>query len=606
VNIAHLLSQNHLTGAEVYAKQLALVQIHRQKHSVYQISNGFFAETPAEKIQLDVETKSKLQFFKNVFWLREFIAKNEIHVVHSHSRAAAKLAFYATAFTGTAHVSSVHGQQHSSFSKKLMNQYGEMIIAVCANVRTHLLRDFGYKSSRIKVIPNLISEEKFPYLLIQPQQRPIKIAIVGRATGPKGQRTEQVLKALYSDDFKNMSFSVDLIGAEMSQLKLSDDIKSRVHTFMTPEITAETYKDYDLVIGSGRVCMEALMTGRPTLAFGEACYVGLISPQNLEAATQSNFGDIHPDSNIPVLNEAQFKLDMMTAVQIHNGSFELELKKLSNMTRSIYGAEQVAPQVQRIYESAYFLKNHPCWFPVLMYHKIPENEIKSQHKIFVTKHNFRKHLEYFKRKGFTTLTFSELALYRKGEISFKSFPKKPLVLTFDDGYRDNLVNASPLLKEFGYKAQLFLLADKTINHNNWDKSSDEPAHEIIFGAERQSWKESAFEIGSHGFSHKKLTSFSETEALTELTESKKLLEEEFKQQINVFAFTYGITTENSRELARRGGYDYAVNTDTGGLLLEEDPYAIFRVNIFPNENSWSLFKKTSRWYRRYYYFKRKK
>lgn len=606
MNIAHLLSQNHLTGAEVYAKQLADVQIHQLHHRVYQISNGFFTETAAEKIQLDVETKSKFQFFKNVLWLRKFIAQNNIHVVHSHSRAAAKLAFYATALTGTAHVSSVHGQQHSSFSKKLMNQYGEMIIAVCPNVRTHLLRDFGYKASRIKVIANLISEEKFAFTEMTKASRPLKIAIVGRATGPKGLRTEQVLKALYSDDFKDVSFTVDLIGAETSQLNVSSDIKSRIHAFNTPEITGETYKDYDLVIGSGRVCMESLIAGRPTLAFGEACYVGLIAPTRFVTATESNFGDIHPDSNTPQVNESAFKLDIMSAVHIQKGERALDLKKLSDMARAVFGATVVAPQVQRLYESAYFLKNHPGWFPVLMYHKIPESELQTQHKIFVTKDNFRKHLEYFKRKGFTALTFSELALYRKGHVSFKSFPRKPLVLTFDDGYRDNLVNASPLLKEFGFKAQLFLLADQTIDHNNWDADGNEPTHEIISGAERQAWNESAFEIGSHGFSHEKLTSFTEADALHELTESKKALEDEFKKKINVFAFTYGITTENSRELARRAGYDYAVNTDSGGLLLEEDPYAIFRVNIFPNENSWSLFKKTSSWYRRYYFFKRGK
>ncbi len=606
MNIVHLLSQNHLTGAEVYAKQLTDVQIRQQMHRVYQISNGFFTPTLAEKIQLDVETKSKIQFYKNVRWLRAFILQNHIHVIHSHSRAAAKLAFYATLRTGTAHVSSVHGQQHSSFSKKLMNQYGEMIIAVCQNVRTHLQRDFGYKSARIKFVPNLISEEKFAFTETQQLKRPLKIALVGRSTGPKGQRTEQVLKALFSESFKEIQLSVDLIGADLAQLQLPDEIKSRLNAFDVPEITGETYRSYDLIIGSGRVCMEALMTGRPTLAFGEACYLGLIAPHNLEAATESNFGDIHPDSNTPILNSSEFKLDIMAAFHIQRGERSLDLKKLADMTRSIYGTEHVVPQVQRVYESAYFLKNHPSWFPVLMYHKVPEQELQTQHKIFVTRDNFKKHLEYFKSKGFTALTFSELALYRKGDISFKSFPRKPLVLTFDDGYRDNLVNASPLLKEFGFKAQLFLLADKNINHNSWDVGSNEPAHEIISGSERLAWKDSAFEIGSHGFSHQKLTSLNEADALKELTESKHALEDEFKQQMNVFAFTYGISTENSRELARKAGYDYAVNTDSGGLLLEEDPYAIFRVNMFPNESRWSLFKKTSSWYRRYYFFKRKK
>ena len=93
-------------------------------------------------------------------------------------------------------------------------------------------------------------------------------------------------------------------------------------------------------------------------------------------------------------------------------------------------------------------------------------------------------------------------------------------------------------------------------------------------------------------------------ALSELVESKKSLEKEFHELVNVFAFTYGITTPSAAALAQAAGYDYAVNTDTGGKLLEEDPYSIFRVSIFPDENKWSLFKKTSTWYRKYYFLKR--
>ena len=123
MNIIHLLSQNHLTGAEVYAVTLAQKQM-QQHHQVYQVSNGFFYESPAPQFKLEVETRSQLTFFKNVLWLRNFIKKNNIQVVHSHSRAAAKLAFYATLFSRTAHVSTVHGIQHSSFSKKLLNIVG--------------------------------------------------------------------------------------------------------------------------------------------------------------------------------------------------------------------------------------------------------------------------------------------------------------------------------------------------------------------------------------------------------------------------------------------------------------------------------------------------
>jgi peptidoglycan/xylan/chitin deacetylase (PgdA/CDA1 family) len=606
VNIIHLLSQTHLTGAEVYAASLAAEQL-RAGHRVYQVSNGFFYETAAIKMAKPVETKSNLEFWRNVFWLRNYLKTQQVHVIHSHSRAAAKLAFYATLFNETAHVSSVHGKQHSSISKKLFSKYGQFIIAVCKNVKTHLVQDYGYNEKRIKVIPNPIDTAAFSFVKReQNSSDPVKIAIVGRATGPKAERTNQILNALFSGKVKTSNLKVFVVGAELSQLNVAKEIKSQLQEVQIPRLDSKAYAAYDIVVGSGRVCMESLISGVPTIAFGEACYCGPVTEQNFETAFGSNFGDIHPESEHPNLDKPQFIKDL-TALLQNRASDNSGLKKLSDLATRTFSVDRISRKVLRVYESAYFLKNYSQWIPTLMYHKIPLTAPDSRHKIYVTADNFEKHLKTFKTLGFTTLTFSELSLYRKGLVSFKNFPKKPLLLTFDDGYRDNLEIASPLLKKYGYRAQLFLLADKNISSNVWDQTQDEPPHEIIAGNERLKWKESAFEVGSHGFSHQKITDFSDREsALQELAESKQALEKEFNSPVTAYAFTYGTTTSDSAELAEEAGYEYAVNTDTGGLLAEEDPFAIFRVNIFPEENFWSLYKKTSKWYRKYYYWKRQK
>lgn len=593
MNIIHLLSQNHLTGAEVYAATLCHRQI-IQGHRVFQLSNGFFYPTEAVKFEVSVETKSKLQFVKNVLWLRNFIRKQNIQVIHSHSRAAAKLAYWSTLFTRTAQISTVHGIQHSSISKKLINQYGEFILAVCENLKTHLIKDFSYNANRIKVLRNSISSDRFQYIeKLNQKNSSLKIAIVGRTTGPKGERTEQVLKAL-----KNTPHQITLIGGNLKSLNIDADQKSKITEIHVNELNSSIYADYDLVIGSGRVCMESLITGVQTIAFGEACYIGPITTNNFNFALESNFGDIHPDSTRPKLNESQFLNDL-------NAQFD-DSKKLSEMAENEFSSENISLKIQRIYESAFFLKNYNSWIPVLMYHKIPNEEIKSQHKIFVTKNNFEKHLKFFKNFGFQTLTFNDIHNFRTGFYDFKNFPKKPLILTFDDGYRDNYENASPLLKKYGFKAQIFLLANSKIDHNEWDTNESEPSHEILSGEERKKWKNSAFEIGSHGFHHQKITEFSQDETFRELVDSKQALEDEFHTPVRSFAFTYGIRNEYSEKLAEDAGYEYALNTDTGAYLIEEAPHNIFRVSVFPNETSWSLYKKTSKWYRRYYYFKRKK
>lgn len=601
MNIIHLLSQNHLTGAEVYAVSLIGKQVSAQ-HQVYQISNGFFYEAGPSavcKIQRPVETKSRWQHVQNIIWLRNFIRKQGIQVVHTHSRAAAKLGYWATLGTKCALVSTVHGIQHSSFSKKILNQYGQIIFAVCENVKKQLIRDFSYRPEKIHVLPNAINSDHFSF---QPQKNidaNLKIAIIGRTTGPKGLRTEKAIKAIFSGYKK--PFQLSLLGGKVSQLNLPSDITEKISETPELQLNSRIYAHYDLVIGSGRVCMESLISGVPTIAFGEACYEGLITKINFESAFESNFGDIHPDSQLPELDSAKLIADIDRLHMVRDS-----LPLLSEKALQLFNANTIAAKIQRFYESAYFLKNYSRWIPVLMYHKIPEHPISSEHKIYVTKSNFKKHLKFFKARGFETLTFSDLALFRTGQRKFQDFPKKPLVLTFDDGYQDNLLNASPLLKEYNYRAQIFLLADSKISSNQWDQTGSEPSHEIISGAERKKWPSSQFEVGSHGFSHKRMTTLSDQEALYELTESKKSLEAELGIHVNCFAFTYGETSDRAAQLAAEAGYDYAINTDSGGLLMEDAPYSIFRVNVFPDETTFSLWKKTSSWYRQYYRWKRKK
>lgn len=610
MEILHLLSQNHLTGAEVYAVTLGQEQ-KRLGHDVHQISNDFFYPTTLFQTRMSVETKSRFRFLSNVLRLRKYLKRNKIDLVHAHSRAASKLAFWSTLGTKIAYVSTVHGQQHTSFSKRFFNQYGQFMIAVCENIQTHLKQDFGYKPELVRVIRNPIDPKLFYFsnkIANEPHDpnRVLKIAIIGRTTGPKKDRTEQVLTSLFDVlPTLNTKFEITLVGGRLSDMALPPRQRELVSETYANHLNTEVYEKYDLVIGSGRVCMESLLSGTPTIAFGEAQYIGLIRNAHFNMAMRSNFGDIdlHNKSG-PRLQIKKFEEDLKSVVSLEMNSDEK--RELSEKAFAEFAIPSIEAKMRGVYQSALFLKKYPHTIPVLMYHKIPQQEIQSQHKIYVTKNNFEKHLQFFQDQGFQTLTFSQLEKFKKQELPFKEFPKKPLILTFDDGYRDNLENASPLLQKYGFTAQIFLLANPNIASNEWDASSTEPSHEIVSGSDRQRWILSAFEIGSHGFAHKKITEMSPEQAFAELKNSKLALEKEFQTSIPVYAFTYGDTNKDMAALAESAGYSYAVNTDTGGILIEESPYEIFRTNIFPNETNSSLYKKTSRWYRRYYRWKRKK
>ncbi|MCM2352859.1 MAG: polysaccharide deacetylase family protein [Pseudobdellovibrio sp.] len=605
MTILHLLSQNHLTGAEVYACQLTDVQV-ASGHKVLQVSNGFYYPTKAEKIELKVETKSRAEFNASVKILKDLITKHKVQVIHAHSRAASKLAYSATRGTQIGYISTIHGRQHVSFSKKFKNIYGSHQIAICENVQDQLVNEFGYKPENIKVIRNGISTDLFfPKKISSAKSRTevLKIAIIGRATGPKKDRTENAVHSLTKIlTAKNINFEIHLVGASENEIDKSLHTKN-VFFHTPPTLHQGIYTQFDLVIGSGRVCMESLMSGVATIAFGEAKYLGLCQKENFNEQIKSNFGDIETATfGKPEVCPAQMDTDIENYYKINVS----QLMDLAKIAKSQFGIKTVCDQIQKIYEASYFEAHYPGWIPVLMYHKIPTQELDSPHKIYVTQDNFVKHLAFYKNAGFETVTFSELKQFKNGTRSFDQFPKKPLVLTFDDGYWDNLNNADPLLKKYNFKAQIFLLANNEISHNQWDEASAAKGDKIISGQDRKLWLNSNFEIGSHGFSHKRITEMTPDQAFAELIDSKRALEKEFEREVCVYAYTYGDTNAACAKLAEAAGYDFAVNTDTGGLKMFDDPFQIFRVNIFPDETKFSLWKKTASWYRAYYFRKRKK
>lgn len=615
MRILHLLSQNHLTGAEVYTVNLIQNQV-KQNHLVWQMSNGFFMKSLAVQVSLPVETKSLMDFFKSVFALRTFLKENRIQVVHCHSRAAAKLCFYArlglaipdprSGSEKIAQVSTIHGRQHTSFSKKLFNQYGEFLIAVCENVAMQLTHEFKYKAARVKLIRNSVQVNLFSAPKKKEEKVPgtLKMAVIGRCTGPKRQRTEiflTVASELFS--FHKINVEMTVVGDNSANLKTTAAYTS----IEKAHIDYDFLKQFDLICGSGRVAVEAGLAEIPCVAFGENSFEGLLNPQNIDHCLQNNFGDIGTDFTGPHSDNLTIHKNLELWLKDRNSAgFANQLKIVAEQLQEEFSDQWVHRRVQRIYESAFFLRQYSRWIPILMYHKIPDVELDSPHKIFVTKSRFEKHLRAFKLLGFKTLTFSDLEKFRTGEKPWAQFPRRPLILTFDDGYTDNLINASPLLLKYSFNAQLFLLAEKELRSNAWDHKDHESGDAIISGADRQKWLTSALTIGSHGIHHIHLPHVSLAEAEKEITVSKKMLQDEFNQKINTYAYTYGETNARLAEFAFKAGYSYAVNTDTGGLLLEEDPYAIFRVNIFPDESFFSLFKKTASWYRKYYFKKRGK
>ena len=140
--------------------------------------------------------------------------------------------------------------------------------------------------------------------------------------------------------------------------------------------------------------------------------------------------------------------------------------------------------------------------PILMYHEISDTVRGSLDYLFVTPGSMRSQLQWLKDNNYETIHFSDLT--RLSEF------RKPIILTFDDGYEGNYTNLFPLLKEFNMKATIFVITDEIGS-----------PHRMTADQIREISDSGLVSIQSHTKSHKKLNTLSDLQLAEECLRSKK-------------------------------------------------------------------------------------
>jgi peptidoglycan/xylan/chitin deacetylase (PgdA/CDA1 family) len=219
---------------------------------------------------------------------------------------------------------------------------------------------------------------------------------------------------------------------------------------------------------------------------------------------------------------------------------------------------------------------------VLMYHKV--NDLWPN-PITVPTAVFAEQMALLGELGYVPVSLERV---RDHYVDGLPLPERAALITFDDGYRDNLENALPILAAHGYPAVVFVpiayLEDsRPLPH-------EEPLVRAGIRNPTLSWDQlSELEAGgvrieAHGIGHRRLAELRPDEALREITTSKLRLEERLGREVEAYAYVKGSRADYRPEhasLVQQAGYKLAFTAVSGVNSPDTDRFQLLRYNVEP-------------------------
>ena len=204
---------------------------------------------------------------------------------------------------------------------------------------------------------------------------------------------------------------------------------------------------------------------------------------------------------------------------------------------------------------------------VLNYHKVVDEHMS----LSVPLADFEQHMKWLQEYGYTSITPEELYNFI---VNGSELPEKPVLITFDDGYKDNYTNAYPIMKKYGFKGTIFVVTGFLGVYDNY--LTWEQAGELA---------ENGFSIESHTHNHKSMTEASDDDISKELAKSRDTLKEKLGVEADFIAYPTGTYNLHIAELVKEAGYKGAFTIKYDNASRDSNVYAIERVPIFHTENT---------------------
>ncbi len=252
-------------------------------------------------------------------------------------------------------------------------------------------------------------------------------------------------------------------------------------------------------------------------------------------------------------------------------------------TKSVATRKIIKNRLRAVHDPTILPGERSVTVPTLMYHyirPITPGMTTSSRLLSVSPEHFRAQMEELVRLGYHAITPDELADAVEG---LKTLPTKPVLITMDDGYRDQYTEAFPILKANNLHATFFVVSDYALYPLYL-------SHDLI----RELDASGLITIAAHTRHHSGLADLKLEKQTDEIFGSKKALEQVVGHPITAFAYPYGNFNDDVKRLVREAGFRVAFSTLLGSVHTTSTLFEARRIRVLDDEYLEPILKRFSR------------
>jgi glycosyltransferase involved in cell wall biosynthesis len=324
------------------------------------------------KVPLDTDYISNKNLYSCIRAVKDIVDEEKIDLIHAHLFASMSIASEISKRYNVPYVTTIHGLFYPNDILFTSCYNADAIVAVSRPTARMIYTKMGEEvANRLYVVPNGVNTEEEVDAIDAKKIRKelgigskdIVIAYCSRLAWQKTLAAENFIFGFYklTNNYENIHAIVIGDGDEKKILEREAKMlnesarRTAIHVVGAQYNVLDYYQASDIVVGTGRVALEAMSCGKPVIAVGNHGYVGIVQDESRDLLWKTYFGD-HSSLKSPDL--ISIYTDMKYLVE--NTDERIKIGEWSRRwCREMFDIKNIARQTFSIYKNAIYNKSEP-------------------------------------------------------------------------------------------------------------------------------------------------------------------------------------------------------------------------------------------------------